>query len=72
MRLGISSLSVELFRCWGLLSVGLLSGFRLQSSTESLPVSSRVMSSKLASFSLLALSSDSERHDEELLLELLL
>jgi hypothetical protein len=30
------------------------------------------MSSKLANFSLLALSSDNERHDEELLLELLL
>ena len=54
------------------MSVGLLSGLRLQSSTESRPVSSRVMSSKLASFSRLALSSDNERHDEELLLELLL
>lgn len=56
----------------GRFSVGLLSGFRLQSSTEFRSFSSRVMSSKLASFSVLAPSRDNDRQDDELLFELLL
>jgi hypothetical protein len=70
LRLLISSFSVLVLV--GLLSVGLLSGFKLQSSIESRPASSRVISSKLASFSLLVFSSDNDRQDDELLLELLL
>jgi hypothetical protein len=70
LRFAISNFSVLVLV--GRLSVGLLSGFKLQSSIESRPVSSRVISSKLASFSLLALSRDNERQDDELLLELLL
>lgn len=69
-RFAISSFSVLVLV--GRLSVGLLSGFKLQSSTDSRPVSSRVISSKLASFSLLALSRDNDRQDDELLFELLL
>jgi hypothetical protein len=70
LRFAISSFSVLVLV--GRLSVGLLSGLKLQSSTDSRPVSSRVISSKLASFSLLALSRDNDLQDDELLLELLL